>query len=368
MKIVLQLIRELFFGGFMKSLWSAIFSLVFFLVASFFIFYSVVEYKPKDVEVLYEYIPQRNDSEVTNNLPKSDKMKTGTLTLLTWNIGYGGMGKSMDYYFDGGTRVNPTETEFNNNYEGILKFLGKNATDVNLLQEVDIKSQRSYFNDMGAGVMNILGGSNFFSANYKNPYVPFPLKSPIGTVHGGLFTSTRLTPDLVQKVPLPSENDWPKSLFNLKRNVLEIRMNYKGKELIIGNIHNSAFDKGDVRDKQLKAIADRYMDEYSKGNYVILGGDFNMMFPGTEMEGFYPKTKMLNMNAELFPSNWNFVFDGKKPTNRDASVPYNPSVSGLSIIDGFILSPNVKLMSIKVHDLGFEYSDHQPISIKVVLN
>jgi len=352
----------------MKSLWSAILSLLAFLMAAFFVFYSVTEYKPKEIEVLYEYIPQKNDSEAIKDSAKADKIKTGTITLLSWNIGYGGMGKSMDYYFDGGTRVNPTETEFNNNYEAILKFLSKNPADVHLLQEVDIKSQRSYFNDMAGGIMGVLGGSNYFSANYKNPYVPFPLKSPIGTVHGGLFTSTRLSPDLVQKVPLPSENNWPKSLFNLKRNILEIRMNYKGKELIIGNIHNSAFDNGEIRDKQLKVIADRYMDEYSKGNYVILGGDFNMMFPETEVEGVYAKAKMLNMNSELFPNNWSFVFDPKKPTNRDAGIPYNPSISGLSIIDGYILSPNVKLMSIKVHDLDFEYSDHQPVSIKVVLN
>lgn len=351
----------------MKSIWTFSFSLVCLFFTGFLVFYSVIEYKPKSINTLNEYSPKITDAESTG-LTGAEPIKTSVLTLMSWNIGYGGMGKGMDFYYDGGTRINPTETEFDANYSGILGFIKKNRGDINLFQEVDINSQRSYFNDMGLGIMSTLGGSNYFSANYKNPYVPFPLKSPIGKVHGGLFTSSKFIPDLVQQIPLPTENQWPKKLFNLKRNILEMRFNYKGKELIIANIHNSAFDKGEFRDKQLRFIADRYLDEYSKGNYIILGGDFNMLFPGTEIQGIYPKTVMIPLNDTLFPINWTFACDPKIPTNRDVSIAYNPSVTGLSTIDGFLLSPNVKLSQIKVHDLAFEYSDHQPVMIKVILN
>lgn len=351
----------------MKSTWFLSFALITFLVIIFFIFYSIIEYNPKTIKTLSEYTPKSINTD-TPYIFRSETLKTGELTLLSWNIGYGGMGKDMDFYFDGGTRISPSETEFNYNYAGILDFISKNRADINLFQEVDIESQRSYFNDMGQGIMTLLEGSNYFSANYKNPYVPFPIKSPIGKVHSGLFSSSKFTPDFVQQIPLPSENDWPKKLFNLKRNILEMRFDYKGKELIIANIHNSAFDKGNIRDKQLRFLAERYLDEYSKGNYIILGGDFNMLFPGTEVEGSYSNTTMVNLDSSVFPKDWIFASDPKKPTNRDAGTAYNPSISGLSIIDGFLISPNIKLTGFKVHDLDFEYSDHQPVGIKIILH
>lgn len=352
----------------MKSLISVTTCILGFLLICFLVFYTTVEYKPKNIDTIDQYIPITNIGDIPLERLKAENIKKSSLTLISWNIGYGGMGKNMDYYFDGGKRVNPNEVEFNTNYRGILSFLAKNPANVTLLQEVDIKSQRSYFNDMATGILNVTGGQGYFSANYKNPYVPFPLQSPIGKVHGGLFTSSKLAADLVQRIPLPTEQNWPRSLFDLKRNLLEMRIAYKGKELIIVNVHNSAFDKGDIRQKQMEFIGKRYIEEYSKGNYVILGGDFNMVFPNTEILGSYLKVNPIQMDNSLFPSNWNFVSDNKNLTNRDGAVAFNPSLSGMASIDGFILSPNVRLIESKVHNLGFEFSDHEPMEIKVVLN
>ena len=352
----------------MKSLISITTCILAFLVICFLVFYSIVEYKPKEIETISQYVPITNMGDIPTENSKVEWIKKSSLTLISWNLGYGGMGKNMDYYFYGGKRVNPNEAEFSANYEGILNFLSKNPVNIALLQEVDIKSQRSYFNDMANGVLNITGGQGYFSANYKNPYVPFPLQSPIGKVHGGLFTTSKLAADLVQRIPLPTENDWPRSLFDLKRNLLEMRIAYKGKELIIVNVHNSAFDKGDIRQKQMEFIAKRYIEEYSKGNYVILGGDFNMVFPNTEILGTYLKVNPIQMDNSLFPNNWKFVSDNKTLTNRDGATAFNPSLSGMASIDGFILSPNVRLIESKVHNLGFEFSDHEPMEIKVILN
>lgn len=352
----------------MKSLIATIFSGFAFLIVAFLIFYSVIEYKPKEITQIPEYVPQKADTDFSSKSIPAQSLQSSEISLLTWNIGYGGMGKDMDYYFDGGKRVNPSENEFRKNFAGISNFISESSKQINLFQEVDVNSQRSYFTDMAGDIQKLLGGTNYFAANYKNPFVLFPIKSPIGKVHGGLFTSSIFSPDKVQMIPLPSENDWPKSLFNLKRCILELRFKFKGKELIVGNIHNSAFDKGDIRDKQLSFIAERYMEEYDKGNYVILGGDFNMTFPMTEVEGKYISTEMIPINADLFPTNWKFAYDKKKPTNRDGGMAYDPSISGLSTIDGFLLSPNVKLIEVKVKDLGFENSDHQPVIAKVMLN
>ena len=54
------------------------------------------------------------------------------------------------------------------------------------------------------------------------------------------------------------------------------------------------------------------------------------------------------------------------PTCRLLDQPYNENCQ-LYVIDGFILSPNVELREIKTVDLGFEYSDHNPVRIAVTL-
>ena len=37
------------------------------------------------------------------------------------------------------------------------------------------------------------------------------------------------------------------------------------------------------------------------------------------------------------------------------------------VIDGFILSPNVQLNTVKTLDEGFTYSDHNPVKLNVTL-
>ena len=38
------------------------------------------------------------------------------------------------------------------------------------------------------------------------------------------------------------------------------------------------------------------------------------------------------------------------------------------VIDGFILSPNVELVSVNTLDEGFTYSDHNPVKLQVKLS
>ncbi len=39
----------------------------------------------------------------------------------------------------------------------------------------------------------------------------------------------------------------------------------------------------------------------------------------------------------------------------------------MTLIDGFILSPNVKAKSVKIVDTGFKYSDHTPTRMEFEL-
>ena len=67
---------------------------------------------------------------------------------------------------------------------------------------------------------------------------------------------------------------------------------------------------------------------------------------------------------------WQYAYDTSVPTCRLLNQPYDPADTKNTqyyVIDGFILSPNVELVSVNSLDMGFENSDHNPVSICVRL-
>ena len=59
------------------------------------------------------------------------------------------------------------------------------------------------------------------------------------------------------------------------------------------------------------------------------------------------------------------------PSCRLLNQPYDPADEENTqhyVIDGFILSPNVELISVEGKDLGFTNSDHNPILITIKLH
>ena len=54
-----------------------------------------------------------------------------------------------------------------------------------------------------------------------------------------------------------------------------------------------------------------------------------------------------------------------------STSPHDPSDTENTqhyVIDGFILSPNVELVSVNTLDEGFTYSDHNPVKLQVKLS
>jgi hypothetical protein len=42
-----------------------------------------------------------------------------------------------------------------------------------------------------------------------------------------------------------------------------------------------------------------------------------------------------------------------------------PGENYVTTIDGYIVSPNVEVLEVNGYDLGFEYTDHQPVRLGV---
>lgn len=324
---------------------------------------TVTEYRPADYETL----------EISGTPGSRAVAPEEELSILSWNIGYAGLGAEEDFFMDGGTHARPDSQDQVLKYlDGISRTLDELNCQAAMLQEVDIDSHRTYRVDerdylsMGSGV---------HALNYSCDFVPIPLP-PIGRVHSGIYTTTEyLEISLAQRVALPCPFSWPVSTANLKRCLLLSYLPIEGsdKELVLVNLHLEAYDDGEGKIAQTNMLKSVIEGEYEKGNYVIAGGDFNQIFPGG-LEA-YPNTHPENwlpgvLESDILAEGWSFAYDLSTPSCRLLNQPYDPEDTENTqyyVIDGFIISPNVELLQVETIDLGFENSDHNPVRISVML-
>jgi exonuclease III len=143
-----------------------------------------------------------------------------------------------------------------------------------------------------------------------------------------------------------------------------------GKDFIVVNIHNSAYDdSGKLKKQEMDYLKSFLEKEYKNGNYIICGGDWNQCPPNWAYntlakgkEGDYFQT---NVEAK-FMNGWNWIYDPNVATNRKNDKPYSDKTF-TTIIDFFLVSPNIKTIDCQAIDLNFAYSDHQPVKINIEL-
>jgi endonuclease/exonuclease/phosphatase family metal-dependent hydrolase len=324
-------------------------------------FLTVTEYKPKDVEPI----------PVTGS--GSGPVPAENLRILSWNIGYAGLGAAEDFFMDGGTRTRPDSPETVNTYlDGIRQSITETRpADLILLQEVDSNSARSYRIDE----TEVLSGScSAYALNYSSPFVPYPFP-PLGKVKCGLLTTTGYEIREAERVSLPCPFSWPMRTANLKRCLLVSRLPVQGseKELVLVNLHLEAYDSGEGKIAQTRQLMDILQEEYQNGNYVIAGGDFNQLFPDSlqRWPNNHPDLwKPGILETESLPPDFQYVYDLTVPTCRLLNQPYDPADTANTqyyVIDGFIVSPNVTVDTVETLDFGFQNSDHNPVYITVSL-
>jgi len=327
-----------------------------------FIYASITEFKPAQVEAL------TTAKKGVQTIP-TDK----ELSLLSWNIGYAGLGAEMDFFYEGGDMVQPTELQNNEYLKGIIDFVSQNdSIDFLLFQEVDFDSKRSHYSNQSDLLHSILKDYNKIQTfNYKSKYIPIPFMNPMGKVNSGLVTFSKYSSSESHRISTPGSYSWPKRLFMLKRCFLVTRFKVENrKELILFNIHNSAFDDADeLRKEELKLLKELIENEFEAGNYVIVGGDWNQNPPGSDIRSIkdYISKEVWPIEKNYLSNIWGWAFDPHVPTNRDVSEAFEKSTTKTTILDFFLVSPNIEIIEPRTVDLGFEYSDHQPSITKIIL-
>ena len=213
----------------------------------------------------------------------TEMLEKDTLTILSWNIGFCGLGAEMDFFYDGGEMVHPTPELVTKYTTGVKEFLqNHNEADFIILQEVDENSSRTKKqNEVGILSDALPGYAYSYADNYHVRFVPVPFTKPLGKVKAGQMNLSKATPIESSRIAFHSSYAWPKKLFMLDRCFILSRFAIEnGKQLVLLNTHNSAYDAGgQMRDVEMPLIRDLMLEEYAKGNFVVAGGDWNQNPP-----------------------------------------------------------------------------------------
>ena len=300
----------------------------------------------------YSRIPDYTEVEVGGN-PSFSMVETGvTYVAVTQNIGFGAYTDEFTFFMDGGTQSRAQSAE------SVLACVDAALTQVTALspdivffQEVDLDATRSYhINQVEILNAALQGYANCCAVNYDSAYLFYPILEPHGASRSSLVTFSRFAISASLRRSFPISTSLSK-LLDLDRCYVVSRVPVEnGKELVLYNVHSSAYGSDDaIRTAQMKMLMEDMAAEYAKGNYVICAGDFNHDFTGDSTQKLNGGDTVDFGWAQPFPEHliqacfYKFTdYTSLVPTCRNCDVPYEPGNFTL-IVDGFIVGTTYKI-------------------------
>ena len=310
-------------------------------------------YKPSAIKKYQWSLPQEN--------PKDE------LEIVTWNLGYAGLGKDSNFVMDGGTDWRPkSKTMVEQNVSGIIDFLKSTEPDLFLFQEIAKPSfLNHHVNVLNSVITALPKYQHIYISDFRTRLIPYPYNIDSGL---SVFARSGLVSSSESRLLPLEQRRFGAFRKHYQMVVNRIPTNVRGKEWIVINLHLAAFDSNaDVRCKQLEVIRSFAMEQYKHGNFVVIGGDWNLRLAKTD---FLHQTKekylfwVNDLPNDAFPQDWKVIADSQVPSVRTVHKAYVPNDNYVTVIDGFITSPNVETILIKSMNLDFVYSDHNPVEAK----
>lgn len=336
------------------------------------------------VFLTYQRIDDNQKLEISSKgeVNKQELALDTEYSVLTYNIGFGAYSSDYSFFMDGGKYSRAYDRQaVLDNINGSIEVVKKQNADFILLQEVDLKATRSYGVDENEMILDTFDNvSSAFAVNYDSAYLMYPILEPHGKSKSGISTISKYS--LIDSVrrSLPIDTSVYK-LMDLDRCYTKSRIKVEdGKYLCLYNVHLSAYTKdASIVVNQIKMLSEDMKSDYEAGNYIICGGDFNQDLLGDSPTIF--GTPVLEENwanpfsSNLLPSGITIAYDQLTdemksqltPSCRNADEPYSKETTFVTMVDGFIISDNVKLNSIETIDNDFLYSDHNPVMMKFQL-
>ncbi len=309
-------------------------------------------------------------------------------SVATFNLGFGAYDHDFSFFMETGEMLDGTKTKGKNakasskdvvieNINACLEEMAKINSDFMLFQEVDYESTRSFKVNQVEMIKEKFSTYNtLFVSNFHSKYLFYPILDPHGSVESGLVTTSNKYIDKTIRHKLEINESFPTQFTDLDRcfTASYLPINNSDKYLVLVNVHLSAYDKGGVyRAKQVEQLNKFFEEEIKKGNYLVCGGDFNHNIVNDESFKGFPTTQKTPgwvyslTNEDITTSGMSIVSNYNVPTCRSSNMPYTRGHNYTAVIDGFIISDNVEILSIQNIDLDFRNSDHNPVCLEFIL-
>lgn len=339
------------------------------------------------LQLQYSRIP--DNAALTSENPKSEGLLAGTTySVMSYNIGFGAYSADYTFFMDTGVMLDGTPTQGAHgravsreavlqNTQGAIEAIERANPDFVLLQEVDTASTRSFFvNQAELAAQALPDYDRVFASNFHSAHLLYPFSEPHGSVEAGLLTLSRYAIEDSVRRSYPVSDNFVDKFFDLDRcfSVHRIVVD-NGRYLVLIHSHMSAYDEGGtIRQQQLDMLSSVMSEEYARGNYIIVGGDFNHALGEAALTAFptgqrQPEWVSL-LTEDQLPQGFHIAYaenQDQVATCRGADIPYEPGVSYLTNVDGFLVSDNIQFRTQNI-DTGFAYSDHNPVLMEFILN
>lgn len=334
----------------------------------------------------YYRIPDNQRLKINNN--QSQLLKAGrSYKATTYNVGLGAYNHDFDFFMDSGQLKDGKKLQGHrgtaiskqavlDSTNGVIQTMKKQNPDFMFFQEIDTDSTRSFHvNQVKKVEDDFPKMDSTFASNFHSAFLAVPLNNPHGTVRSGLLSMSKYKMDSAIRRKYPVSSVPIEKFVDLDRCFVVMRFPVtNGKDLVMINSHMSAYDKGGkMRKAQMKLISSVMEKEYRRGNYVIVGGDFNHALGKDMMTHFEHQEEIPSWVSVLDQKMLSKDFTMIKAQNREnvatvraTDMKYDPKVNYMTICDGFIVSKNVqaKVYNINTH---FEYADHNPVRLEFEL-
>lgn len=330
------------------------------------------------VFLTYNRLLDRMEIEIEGQAKEEVAKLNTEYHIATQNLGFGAYTADYTFFMDGGTESRARSKE------SVLDCLTQAATTINqyhpdfiLLQETDLDSTRSYHVNEKQFMADYFSDfQTAYTINYHSAYLMYPLREPHGKSNSGLDTLSlvKLTGATRRSLPISEGVD---KILDLDRCISISRaLVENGKELVLYNVHLSAYGAGEeIKNQQLALLFEDMKREYDAGNYVICGGDYNADFTGDSVAKLNSKLEKdrgwtMPLSEEMIPEGIKrcISYENEEliPTARDCDLPYEPG-NFTVVVDGFFVSDNIEVTMLENVQTGFAYSDHNPVVMSFLL-
>lgn len=299
-------------------------------------------------------------------------------TAVSYNIGFGAYSADYSFFMDGGKSGRAVSSNsVRSMTDSAAALVDSVSPDFVMFQEIDVDGTRSHHIDQSRMLRDSFPEyDSVFCQNYDSFYIILPITEPHGANRSGLMTFSAFPLQDGLRRRLPVDQGFSK-FFDLDRCLSIVRTSVEnGKDLVLINAHLSAYsDNAEVREGQLALIYDVMKEELSKGNYVIMAGDFNHNLKEQDPDATAEESWCFPYPRNKIPENCYFPLDLLSSEEREAlhnscrnaNEAYNPETSFTVTVDGFIVSDNIETVSYQHVDTGYSFSDHDPVVFQFVL-